>query len=88
MKQCYSTVLLAMAIAMPATAQHIDHRSLHQQPNRQVMALQNSDSYQRLHGTNPWCAEAQQLGTPAWRANDVNATKNVWLCKHMLLQRH
>ena len=82
MKQCYSTVLLAIAIAMPATAQHIDHRSLHQQPNRQVMAIQNSDSYQRLHGTNPWCAEAQQLGTPAWRANDVNATKNVWLCKH------
>lgn len=82
MKHYYSTLLLAMAIAMPASAQHKDHRSLHQQPNHQVMAIQNSDSYQRLHGTNPWCAATQQFGAPAWRANDVNATQNVWLCKY------
>lgn len=80
MKQYYSTLLLAMAIAMPAAAQHEGHRSLHLQPKHQFAEMQKYENpFAPLIIDAPQPAEAKDFGAPALRDD---ATKQVWLSKY------
>lgn len=80
MKHYYSTFLLAMAIAMPAAAQHEDHRSLHLQPKHQFAEMQKYENpFAPLIIDAPQPAEAKDFGAPALRDD---ATKQVWLSKY------
>ena len=80
MKHYYSTFLLAMAIAMPAAAQHEGHRSLHLQPKHQFAEMQKYENpFAPLIIDAPQPAEAKDFGAPALRDD---ATKQVWLSKY------